>query len=427
MNTIHSIKEANAVLANYMPQVKELLGQDITLARMTPLMNMLGNPQDKLRIIHIAGTSGKTSTAYYVANLLRQTGKKVGLTVSPHVDSVTERVQIDLEPVTDAEFCALLGEFVNLIKDVQPLPTYFELLIALAYWYFDRENVDYAVIETGLGGLHDASNIAKRSDKICVITDIGLDHMHVLGTTLEEIALQKAGIIHVNNQIFTYDQSPDVMTVLHAVASQKNATLNVLSNYVTPSREVEIAMTPMPMYQQRNWLLAKQVFSYITKRDSLSQLGTLELARSIEIKIPGRMEVWHISGKTLIMDGAHNDQKIQAFVASFQAMYPGKKATIVLALKKGKEYQTVLPHLLSISSRLILTAFDTSQDLPVKAINPRILADFAEKIGFVKTEIVADPVDATQQFLTGDDSMLIVTGSFYLLSCVRQAIMRNND
>ncbi len=196
---IRSIQEAEAALLPYVPLVAELTGKDTTLDRIVPLMKLLGDPQDKLKIIHLAGTSGKTSTAYYMSALLQATGKKVGLTVSPHIDTIAERVQIDGLPLPETEFCRELGIFLDIVEFAEAPPSYFELLYAFALWVFERQQVDYAVVETGMGGLYDATNVASRPDKVCVITDIGFDHTHILGKTLPEIAAQKVGIVHDHN------------------------------------------------------------------------------------------------------------------------------------------------------------------------------------------------------------------------------------
>lgn len=420
MVEITNLVEAEQVLADYIPQVKEMLGKDITLERMIPLMQALGNPQDDSRIIHIAGTSGKTSTAYYIASLLKQSGSKVGLTVSPHVDSVTERVQVGLVPLSEDEFCSSLNQFMKIIRALKDQPTYFELLMAFAYWYFAKIKVDYAVIETGLGGLQDASNIATNQNKVCVITDIGHDHMHVLGNTLEAIALQKAGIIHPANQVFMYYQTSPVNKVVSDYATKQSAILNMLSEM----SERKIAgnldyLSNLPLYQQRNWLLAKHVYDQISKRDNLPILSDDKLELSMNVQVPARMETITCQAKTLIMDGAHNQQKIIAFVASFQEKYPYKKAAIVLALKQGKEYEKVLPLLLPICSRLILTTFEVAQDLPLKSLEPAILAKAAKEQGFEHVKIIKKPGLALNSLLTVREELLIITGSFYLLSDIR--------
>ena len=395
-----------------------MLGRDITLERMTPLMAALGNPEAKLKIIHVAGTSGKTSTAYYVASLLQQTGKKVGLTVSPHVDSVTERVQINMEPLAETEFCRALSEFIELIQNVEPQPTYFELLIAFVYWYFAKANVDYAVIETGLGGLHDASNVARRTDKVCVITDIGYDHTHVLGHSLLEISAQKAGIIHAGNQVFMYKQAAEIMNVFSQQADAHQATLNVLSNGLIDKNK----FVQMPAYQQRNWLLARHAFEYIRVRDGLPALTDAQLKTSQHVKVPGRMDIKQVGDKTLIMDGAHNQQKMGAFVESFKQLYPDKKTAILMSLKEDKEYKVVLPLIEPICSRLIITKFLVAQDLPAKPIGPEVIAKEANRLGFDNITQLTNLSRAYQMLLEAPEDIMIVTGSFYLISNLRSLI-----
>lgn len=420
---IRDIAEAEKVLAGYMLQVKELLGKDLTLARMKPLLDSLGHPEEKLKIIHIAGTSGKTSTAYYLTSLLAVAGKKAGLTVSPHIDSVTERVQVNLIPMRETDFCQSLSEFLGLIQNVAPKPTYFELMIAFAYWYFAKVSVDYAVIETGLGGLHDATNVAGQTDKICVITDIGLDHTKVLGNTLAEIAGQKAGIIHPGNQVFMHQQLPVVMDVVAKKAKDQGAILNVLSKSLGSEYDLE----SIPIFQRRNWSLAKFVYDYVAQRDGSMELNQQQLAASKSLSIPGRMETQSVGHKTLVMDGAHNRQKMMAFVESFAERYPGQKAAILLALKEGKEYQTILPLIKPICSTLIITGFNVDQDLPASATDPETLAKAALELGFSRVSVEADNQKAYQQLLNSPEDLCVITGSFYLLSCVRPLILNAND
>ena len=185
MSKIRTIKDAEKALFPYIPLVAQLTGKDTTLERVKPLASLAGHPENQLKVIHIAGTSGKTSTAYYMAALLRAAGKNVGLTVSPHIDSITERVQINGRPLPDEQFCSELEQFLKIVKTAPQAPSFFELLYVFSLWVFARAKVDYAVVETGMGGLFDATNIVTRPDKICIITDIGLDHTHILGDTVE--------------------------------------------------------------------------------------------------------------------------------------------------------------------------------------------------------------------------------------------------
>ena len=424
MIRINNLDEANQALAAYIPQARELLGKDLSLERMQPMLDRLDRPENKLKIIHVAGTSGKTSTTYYIASLLVAAGKKVGHTVSPHVDSVTERVQVDLKPLGEDVFCRELGEFLDLIEGIEPRPTYFELLIAFVYWYFAKIGVDYAVIETGLGGSFDSTNVAGKSDKICVVTDIGLDHIRVLGNTLTEIAGQKAGIIHSDNQVFMYKQSPAVMEVFRTRTKEANGILNMLSNFDDLSRGVKIPeFTKLPEYQKRNFLLAFEVCNYISVRDSLPSFSDGQLAKSMEVQIPGRMDRRIVGGKTIVMDGAHNEQKMTAFMNSFQKLYPNQKAAVLLSLKEGKEYQAVLPLLKPICSQLIVTTFKVAQDLPAVSMDPYKLAQEAKNIGFSEVLVNPDYRNGYEHLLAAPGDLAIITGSFYLLSCIRPSII----
>lgn len=419
---LKNIQEAEAALAKYIPMVKEMTGRDITLDRIRVLLAAVGNPHTRLRVIHVAGTSGKTSTAYYIASLLGASGKKIGLTVSPHIDTITERVQVNSMPLAEAEFCGALGELLDLIEAVAPEPSYFELLIAFAYWYFDKTGVDYAVVETGMGGLHDGTNIAARADKVCVITDIGLDHTHILGTTVEEISAQKAGIIYPGNKAFMYGQAPAVNEVFIDYAQRQGAELWLLDQSELAQELGQPGLQDLPLYQQRNWLLARAASQYVAERDGL-ELSASGIADSLAVQVPGRMDKISVKGKTVIMDGAHNEQKIRAFVESFLKEYPAQRVPILLSLKQGKEYQSVLPLLKPICSQLVVTTFDVLQDLPSISIDPTVVAESAESLGFQNVQVVPDPNMAFRTLLELPGDLAVVTGSFYLLSCIRPGII----
>lgn len=410
---LKTFEDINHALAPYIPAVHELTGKDVTLKRMHPLMELLGHPEQQLRIIHIAGTSGKTSTAYFITELLMRAGKKVGLTVSPYVQRINERVQINLVPVPEGEFAGQLAEFLEIIKKADPQPTYMELLIAFAYWYFAKIGVDYAVIETGMGGLHDATNIAGAEDKVCVITDIGIDHTHILGDTIPEIAAQKAGIIYPRNHVFMLPQAPEVMDVFQHTVLEKQAILNVLSN----KPEYQKQAIDFPLYQQRNWLLACQVVAYIAKRDSFDEPDYTVPPHSVI----GRMQKVTRGDTTIILDGAHNEQKMQAFVDSFKAAYPNQKVPILLGLKQGKECETVLAPLRSICSEIIITTFGVTQTALVKPMDPHQIAKVAKHQGFSVT-LEPDYKKALRLFLDQSQDVKVVTGSFYLVGQVLSSL-----
>lgn len=413
MREIRTMAEAEEVLAGFVPMTRKITGLDITLDRMKPLMELFGNPQQRLKIIHVAGTSGKTSTAYYIATMLQLSGRKVGLTISPHIDSVAERVQINLEPLSEQEFVNALNECMKILNTSDINPTYFELLVCMAYWYFDKTGVDYAVIETGMGGLHDGTNIADNPDKVCVITDIGLDHMRFLGNTVQEIAKQKAGIIYAGNKAFINPQPDEVTNVFAERCKDVGAELTIVSD------EVEEDTSSLPDYQQRNWTLAYNVYLHIAHRDNLAELDKDNLHKSMQARVPARMDIVETNGKTIIMDGAHNEQKMQAFVNSFTAKHPSIKVPVLLALKLGKEFTAVLPLIKPITSKLIISEFEAGQDLPIPAIDAEELGAAAKQFGFVDVVVEPDKNKAYELLMKEQGELGIVTGSFYLIGQLR--------
>jgi dihydrofolate synthase/folylpolyglutamate synthase len=416
--TIHTIAEAEAALLPYVPLVSELTGKDTTLMRIRPLMKLLGDPQDQLRIIHVAGTSGKTSTSYYMAALLTATGKKVGLAVSPHVDSITERVQLGGQPLGDEAFCEKLTRFLAIVQAADAQASYFELMYAFGLWVFAEERVDYAVVETGVGGLYDATNVATRADKICIITDIGFDHMRLLGNTLPEIAAQKIGIVHTGNNAFCYRQSNEIMDVFKSWVETHDATLHTTEE--SDEHKQATFDSDMPDYQQRNWLLAYFCYRYIGKRDALPSLTSEVLQQTQKTRIPGRMDIRMIGDKQLVMDGAHNASKMSAFIESFLSLYPHIKPAVLLAFKKDKEYAELIPMLSKFASTIIVTTFNTSQDLPVVSQDPQLITDEFTKVGAL-VQAIADNEDALRTLLQQPEAVLVATGSFYLLSQLRKS------
>ncbi len=415
---IRNLSEASDALAPYVPLVSKMSDRDLTLDRMTPLMEVLGNPQDSLRIIHVAGTSGKTSTSYYMAALLRAGGQKVGLTVSPHIDSINERVQVDGVPLPEATFCNELGVFLDLVQKAKLLPSYYEIMLAFALWVFVRHKVDYVVLETGLGGLYDASNVAERADKVCIITDIGFDHMEVLGNTLAEIASQKIGIAHNQNQVFMYKQNDEVMRVVRSWTKQHQAPLHTLNEEKQRDRYHEVLANNVD-YQQRNWLLAYRVYRYLRARDGLKPLSKPALRASQAAYIPGRMDIREIGGKTVVMDGAHNLQKMSTFLGSFKRLYPKVRPAILLSMKDTKDYNDIVPLLAPIASRIFVTSFETSQDSKVHSLDPVVLGNALQQAGAQEVKVITGYDDAVEALLASPEDVCLITGSFYLLSAIR--------
>jgi dihydrofolate synthase/folylpolyglutamate synthase len=416
MRLLRNFDQVNVALARFVPT--GLVSGNYTLETMRKLMTYLGNPQDSLKVIHIAGTSGKTSTAYYVTSLLKGAGYSTGLSISPHIHQVSERAQIDLMPLAEQDYCAQLSEFLDLVDKSTLKPSHFELMVAFAYWLFHKRKVDYAVIEVGLGGLLDGTNVVTRPDKICVITDIGFDHVEILGDTLAKITAQKAGIIQQGNDVFMYEQSDEVMDVVNRVIQAKHAHLyTILPNQGN-------AHADLPPFQIRNFFLAETVVEFTLKRDGKVAISDSQEEKASLVHIPGRMDVQSYHGKTLIMDGAHNEQKITALVEAVKAQFVEQDITILVAFGQNKQTSVAksLSLLHQLGSSIIVTQFTKGQDEVRTAIDSDELANSARQAGFTTVTVESNPIVALQLLEQSDTAVNLIAGSFYLLENYRDII-----
>lgn len=378
----------------------------ITTDRTFALAEAVGSPHERLTVVHIAGTSGKTTTCYYVAALLAQAGKKVGLTVSPHIASVRERVQIGGEPLGEMQFVAYFREFMNIVEQSGLEPTYFEMMMVFALWVFEREGVDYAVVETGMGGMHDSSNICRSENKLCVITDIGFDHTHILGNTLGEIAAQKAGIIASRNLVCMYEQVGDVMQPVYVAVNRSTADLRI-----APASDATT-------YQERNFGLAQFVYRQISLRDHLSELDAAQIDVARTTHVPGRLEKIRVGDSTFLLDGAHNEQKMSMLISTLNTIYPAKKWPIVLVMKADKDTSAITSQLANIAAEVVASEFRSGQDLPAKSTPAR---ELAELFRGANLNVAARPrlEDALEYYLEKHTDLVLVTGSFYAVAEAR--------
>jgi dihydrofolate synthase/folylpolyglutamate synthase len=412
MKKITNFTEANEVLATYV--ATDMAGA-YKLERMRQLMHLLDNPQDKIKVIHVAGTSGKTSTVYYSAALLGASGKKVGFSISPHVSEVNERLQVDNLPLSEEEFCNVLSDFLDLIEGFKLKPTYFELLIALAYWEFARRKVDYAVIEVGLGGLLDGTNVINRQDKICIITDIGLDHVNILGDNLIDIAKQKAGIIHPGNNVFAYSQDEAVNDVFKQTCLEKGADMHLLL------QKENSDLSFLPLFQQRNIGLAAEAVNFALKRDFNASLSKKDLLKAAEVVIPARMEIYEKNDKIIIFDGAHNYQKIGALADSIKEKYPKETVAALVSFSEGRGYRLEgsLKALRKITGDVIFTSFTLHQDLPHGSVDPKELAKMSERENFESITTEENASKAFEVLLGRREKILLICGSFFMMNELR--------
>lgn len=423
MKLINNFDEAKTILARFAP--RNGAAEAYTLDRMQTLMDFLDNPQEKLTIVHVAGTSGKTSTCYYAAALLRAAGHKVGLTVSPHVVEVNERLQINLAPLPESEFCRALSEFLELISKSGVKPTYFELLVAFAYWEFAKQQVDYVVMEVGLGGLLDATNVISNQDKVCIITDIGFDHVNVLGHSLTEIATQKAGIIQSRNTVFCYKQAQEINNVITARCQEQQAILRIINSDTFSDK-----ITFLPLFQQRNYTLAQTTINFVLQRDDRSPLTKEQFLQAAHVDIPARMEIFKYKAKTVILDGAHNAQKLHALILSIKSRFKSKSVAALIGFAAHKEpnLASSIHEIIELTDHLIITSFKTGQDFMHTSVDPKTIVNLCKQEAFYNTEVELNTAKALDKLLARKESVLLVTGSFYLLSHVRPLLLElTND
>jgi len=430
---LHTFKQAEIYLASHVPKTSSTtFPGEVGLRRAKQFMQLLGNPQEKLKIIHVAGTSGKGSTCYLISSLLASQGFKIGLHQSPHLTDVTERFQISGRNISQKEFVFYLNKIIAVVEKIKNI-TYFEILVGMAFYIFAEKNVDYAVMETGLGGRYDGTNVVFRSDKLSVLTRIGLDHTNILGKTIEKIAFQKAMIINKNSQAISIDQERKAENVIRDVVNKRQAKIKFVVG-VDPRVDPSVIGNQLGLigdYQKENAGLALAAVKYLSRRDEFEidqkKVGVV----FITARFPGRFDVKKIKNKTVVFDGAHNPQKMEAFINSLIKKYPGKKFNFLLAFKKGKDYQEMLKIILArrslgeggIVSKIIITSFFTkNQDMVNVSEDINNIKNVIKNINFIT---IPDLKKAWKTILK-EDGLIVVTGSLYLVGEIFKLINTTN-
>ncbi|MEK7597809.1 MAG: Mur ligase family protein [Patescibacteria group bacterium] len=442
---IRTFQQAEQFLALHIPKTSvQTFPGELGLKRAKYFLHLLGDPQEKIKVIHVAGTSGKGSTCYLISSLLESQGFKVGLHQSPHLINVTERFQIGNVNIAKKEFVYYLNKIIPIIDrtdgacSVSTKLTYFEILVGLAFYIFAKKGVDYAVMETGLGGKYDGTNVVSRSDKLAVLTKIGLDHTNILGKTIEEIAFQKAMIINEKSQMISIYQDIEAEKVIREVAEKKKAKIafvgrDVINHVFTKN------MGLAGEYQKENASLALEVVNFLSKRDGFI-IDQNKIKKVFEkAKFPGRFDIRKIplaqasKSKTIIFDGAHNPQKMEAFINSLIKKYPNKKFNFLLAFKKGKDYQKMLKIIILKTAvhKIIITSFLTdNQDMINVSEEPEEIGEElkqiqSDEIRFnqikLETIIIPDLKKAWETILK-EKELIVVTGSLYLVGEIYRLI-----
>ncbi|MBQ2753653.1 MAG: bifunctional folylpolyglutamate synthase/dihydrofolate synthase [Firmicutes bacterium] len=403
----------------------EYFGSKPGLERISALMDVLGNPQDSLKVIHVAGTNGKGSTTAMLTYILKENGYRVGTYTSPHLESYNERFMINGENITDEK----LAQYVTLIKDacegLSDKPTVFEVLTAVAFKYFYDEKVDYVVLEVGLGGRFDATNLINKP-VLSVITSISFDHVEFLGDTLEKIAFEKAGIIKEGCPCVLYRQSEEVKEVIDAVCKEKNSTfcyadeeeISVLKQDITgtvfsvKNKYIDFENVSIKLigdYQIKNACLV------LTAAEALRSNGVelkdeLILSGIEKAKWHGRME---IVGKdpTVLLDGAHNLDGIAMLSGSLKKYFADKKITLLVGILGDKEYGKMVETIAPLASNIVFTEPRSERRWHLES-----LEEF-ENMGDIKVFKEVDIKKALELAfsITEKEDVICCAGSFYLI------------
>lgn len=418
---MNKFRQAISYLESFIPKEQDL-GKTMNLTRIRALCGFLGNPQASYPVIHVGGTSGKGSTATFTAEILKFCGLKIGLHLSPHLENITERFQINSHQISPTAFVRLVNqvkpEIVKLARQNQALtPTYFEILVATAFTYFKNQRVGAAVVEVGLGGKLDATNIIPSSG--VVLTNISLDHTHILGGHVSKIFKDKSAIIKPNAPFAVSGiTQPTLRNKLIKICLNKNVPLYLIQ------RDFKIIDEPLALpgqFQKTNFIQAKTAaekflqYYYPEKLKYFKE--AVNRARRTAF-IPGRMEI--VSKKPLIiLDGAHNKAKMTAIVTSVKKLYPNQKFVTVFAVKKDKSFKSMLNLLNPLTQYYILTQFSGVIDVgKFQALNPHTIAK-----GLTKPySINKNPhLAVTEALLVSKkyNLSILITGSLYLIGELR--------
>jgi dihydrofolate synthase/folylpolyglutamate synthase len=387
---------------------RELFGMRFGLDRMRRMMTALGHPQRRFQSIHVVGTNGKSSTTRMIAAILRGHGLRAGAFLSPHLISFGERIRIDdadLEPMAFAaavQRAAHAAELVDRSLSGDDRVTQFELLTAAAYTELARRGVDVAVIEAGLGGRFDATNVIP--SKVQVLTSVGLEHTRWLGPTIRDIAVEKLAVVQDEaTLVLGYGLHPDALAVAEAVAAEHRA------RFTTAGEDPGVAVGALGSFQRRNFSLAKAAAgAYLGRLDAAAVASAAS-----EVRIPGRLQVIAEHPMTLL-DGAHNPDGMAALAESLPEIIAGRERVVaVVSILDDKDAAGMLAALLPVCHATIFTSSQNPRALP-----PPTLQSLAGQLHGPPSEIVPSPTLALERArdLAGPEGVAIAAGSIYLVA-----------
>jgi len=365
-------------------------GMNLGLDRIKRICSLMDNPQDKLKVIHIAGTNGKGSTTTFISSILKEQGYRVGIYTSPYIERFTERIKINDEEIKEEEVAEYLDYLIPLIERVEKegygKPTEFEIITAMAFKYFYDKNVDYVALEVGLGGRFDATNVV--NPLLTNITTISYDHMNVLGNTLSQIAYEKAGIIKEGVPLVLYPQEKEAYEVIKQVAKEKGAKIYHVEELKYNLKENTVDGIIFDVEGYKNYRDVKiNLLGLHQINNALTSIMAVEVLRELgvviddealykgllEAKWPGRFEILK-KNPYIVLDGGHNIQGINALVDSMKHYFNNKKTLIITGMLRDKDYENMLEKLFEISSDFVTVTPNSPRALSEEELKNIIIA-----------------------------------------------------
>jgi dihydrofolate synthase/folylpolyglutamate synthase len=401
-----------------------------SLKHVEELLNRMGNPQLAARTIHIAGTKGKGSVSAMIAQVLSSSGYKTGLYTSPHFHTLRERISIDGSLISEAEFAAAMAEIKPFIESMRKDTafrqlTYFEALTALAFAYFKKKQVDFQVLEVGLGGRLDATNVARPI--ICIITPISLDHTQILGNSLEEIAQEKAGIIKSGCWVVLSPQPEEAASVISDICREKEAKVVQVGKDIT-WHKVGGDLSPQSLViegRRNNYQVSiplsgdfqlENAASAVAALEVLGSAGfaisTADIARGLaQVKWPGRFHILQ-ENPTVLVDGAHNVASIKRLVDNIKGYFAHKRIFLVFGTSCDKDIPGIINELVPLSPQVIVTRAAHSRAAPLSTL----VAEFSKQ--GIELEIRETVTEAISRALSLADrtDLICITGSLFVVA-----------
>lgn len=399
------------------------------LYRIKELMEYMGNPQDNMKYIHIAGTNGKGSTAAMLAAVLTHSGYKTGLFTSPHIYRFNERMQINGEMISDEDICELADYIKPFTEKMSESPTEFELISAFGFEYFKRKGCDIVVLEVGLGGLMDSTNIIS-SPEVAVLAAIGLDHTGLLGNTLKEIAGEKAGIIKKGCDAVIYRQDREVEQVFIDKCREVGAAYHLCQpeevirksidwdRQVVDYKEYKDLCVPLTgSYQINNLSMVLKTVEILNEKGYNIKAGDLREGLAL-VKWPCRFEVL-MKNPVFIIDGAHNPQGIEVTAQSLRLHSGDRKIIFIIGVMADKDLDTMIPAIADLAGEFIAV----TPNYPGRAMEAAVLKEHLEKydVPVMAAGSIKEGVKSALE-AAGRDGIICALGSLYMPIDVKKSI-----